>query len=288
VSRCATVVSTLALAALVASCRSAGRRVAAPVVPQDSGKLVYGTRYGRLRSLGRAEVQAAEVTTRAEYLPDDQIRFPTNVDYDIDAWTRAYVEFLPYSRTDRDGDWTSSSTGENVFGIYRRLVDYGRGGPRGGGGGTSAIGLDAFAVFPHGGDKPPRWNGVIEGQEGYYGVLNYEIANSQRNINFAAGGGAGGIVGRPGKTGRVIGGIAWTEAFPGPGFEYSTDDVRLTVENSWVWDPPEDRLFGELGFVATVWVGSVELALGYRRGLTSETVDDVVFVGFGTRLFDAF
>jgi len=274
---------SILVVALLASCRS----VAVPAPREDSGKLVYGTRFGRFRSLGRAEVQAATLTTRGEYLPDRQFRFPTTVDYDLDAYTRAHIELMPYSRTNRDVGWTSSGTGEHIYGVYRRLRDYERG-QSWEGRSTGAIGVDAFAVFPQGGDKPPRWGGVIEGEEGYFGILNYELANSNRNLNFAAGGGVGGIPGRPGKTGRVIAGVTWTEAFPGPGIEYATEDMRVSVENTWVWDPAEGRTFGELGLVATVWVGSVELALGYRRGLTSETEDDVLFLGFGTRLFDAF
>ncbi len=89
-----------------------------------------------------------------------------------------------------------------------------------------------------------------------------------------------------GDSGRILGGLVLTEALSPTGFGLSTEPTRLGIETFWVHDPVDDRTFGELGIGLSFWAGTIEVDLGYRRGLTSETQDDVFYLGFRTLMFD--
>ncbi|MFQ5503818.1 MAG: hypothetical protein ACE5F1_03355 [Planctomycetota bacterium] len=248
---------------------------------------VQPMRFGRLSHYGDTELGTARIRAAAEVLPGDQVRTVSRAEFDFDESMRPWLEFQPLSFTDEASGWESSTTGDLLFGLYRRVQAYGADGTwerRG----EPALGIDLFAVSPHGARKRPRWPGVVEGEEGYYGVGTLGFAGEERNLSFNLGGGIGGIPRRDGRSGRLLGGLGITQSLPGLGIDWSTEATRLGIEAFWVWDAPGDRVFGELTVAVSFWVGSLELSLGYRRGLSSESEDDVFFIGFGGLLFDAF
>jgi hypothetical protein len=275
--RSAVLASVAALAACAASGTSLGGSRAALLPPAG---------LARSFSYGDHEEAAADIRAAAELLPGDQLRLPVRLEYDIDGATMPWIDGLLWSMSDPDGDQDSSATSELIYGLQRRLrpPDSSQSGwPL-----VPAMSATGFIVSPHGNPKPARWQGVIESQEGYFGVLTSEWGNADNNLHLDLGGGVGGRPGEPGHSGRLIGGLGYTLGLASPGFGHSTEPMRLGIETSWVHDPVDDRTFGELGLGFSVWVGTFEIDAGYRRGLTGETHDDVFYVGFRTRFLDTF
>ena len=62
--------------------------------------------------------------------------------------------------------------------------------------------------------------------------------------------------------------------------------MRVGLETFWTLAPSENQNFGEVSFLLGFWIDTSEITVGYRAGLTAESPDWVVFVNFGTRLFD--
>ncbi|HMQ21310.1 MAG TPA: hypothetical protein PKE00_02405 [Planctomycetota bacterium] len=244
---------------------------------------------------GQAEAVGVDLEVAAEYHDRDAVLLPARMTVDLDDAIRAFVQWQPLAVTKRPDDgWDRRSSGDFVAGISQRLT----------GGGleedslTPLVSFQAFAAFPHGGPRPAQWPGVIEGEEGYFGILSSEWGSLERSVTLNLGGGVGGRVGalrpgsaferfsRPGRSGRIFTSLAFTQGLGSTGIEFATEPTRLGVEVAWLRDPVDDRDFAELHVGLSFWLGANEIDVGWRRGLSSETEDNVLYIGARVRLFD--
>ena len=258
----------------LSACATTREKWRAPLPPAGSPRTL---------SSGTHDYGSVEFASVAEFVPGKRLRFPTEITWNVDGLTAFRVEWMPFAVADRGGDdWEFAGSGELVWGLARRLMPSREDNEL-----APALSFHAFGVTPHGGRKPARWPGVVENQEGGFAVLAAEWGDDDWSLAANLGAGLGGRVGRPGYGGRVLGGLALTKAFGPTGIGLSTEPVRAGIETHWLRDPIDDRTFGELQLGVSFWVGSVEVQAGWRRGLTSETDDDVIYLGFKSLMFDA-
>jgi hypothetical protein len=265
----------LALAALVGAtgCEVSTARGLLPIAGRS-----------RLVTYGDHEEASVDFEMAVEVVDGEHIHLPVKFLFDVDGQTGPWVEWHPVG-VKHDGSWRLSSSGELLAGVHQRIS-----GPRSAqvGGFQTAFSAEAFAVFPHGGAKPARWPGVVENEEGYFVLGAGEIGNEQVTLALNLGAGVGGRPGRTGKSGRVLGGGALTYALQTTGIDYATEPSRVTLESFWTHDPIDDRTLAELSFGVSLWLGVVELDMGYRRGLTDGVPQDVFYIGIRSRAFDTF
>ena len=243
---------------------------------------------------GQAEAGGVDLAVSGDVYPGDALLLPMRMTFDLDDRLRPWADWQPAAWIDRESDgWHRGGSGDLAVGLQQRL---GNGGDEDSW--APVISANVFAVAAHGGPRPPRIPGVIEGEEGYYAILMTEWGNLDRSLTLNVGGGVGGRVGAPiagrpfefrgqrGKSGRMLASLAFTEALPATGIDFSTEPSRVGAEVFWLHDPVDDRTFAELHLGVSFWLGANEVDLGWRRGLTSETEDNVFYLGFRIRLFD--
>lgn len=236
----------------------------------------------RATSYGDHEVGGGEIRASAEVVSGEQVHLPTRVLLAIDANTSAHVEWLPFGFKDRPDGWDRSSSAELTYGLHHRIS-----------GGDEwnvwrpAISVNVFGIAPHGGPKAARWPGVVEGEEGYFGVLAAEWGNHERSVLLNVGSGVGGRPVGNGDSGRILAGAAFTQALAGTGIGFSTEPTRIGIETHFAYDPIDDRTFGELHVGLSFWLGATEVDVGYRRGIAPDSHDDVFYIGFRSRLLDS-
>lgn len=244
-------------------------------------------------SWGQAEAGGVDLATSAEAYPGDAVLLPARMTFDVDGIVRPWVEWQGLAAVDRpDGSgWERAGSGDLVYGLQQRLSS-------GGDGFAPLVSLNVFGVSPHGGPRPARWGGIIEGEEGYYGLVSSEWGDEGQSLTLNVGGGAGGRIGdrlpgrsferapRRGKSGRVFASVGWTQGLPTTAWDLATEPTRLGAELFVLHDPVDDRTFAELHLGLSFWVGTQEINVGWRRGIGSDAEDNVLYVGARVRLFD--
>lgn len=247
----------------------------------DVDRVLPAAGFGRNATYGDHDWGSAEIRVAGELVPGDQVHVPVEIFTAVDDRTSLFVEWLPVGFKERDDGWDVSSSGEITYGLHQRIARPDPLSP-----GLPALTAVLFAVSPHGGPKPARWPGVIEGEEGYFAVGGAEWSSSELSFGLNLGTGVGGRPASTGHSGRILAGAGLTWGLAPTGIGFSTEPTRLGLETFWVRDPVDDRTFGELHAGLSFWVGVTEIDLGYRRGLTDDTVDNVFYVGFRARMFD--
>lgn len=268
----------------LAACAAGG------VVPQ---RVLAPAGLARGFAWGQAEAGGVDLTVSGDHFPGDALLLPMRMSFDVDDRLRPWLDWQPLAWVDGpDANMERRGSGDLAFGVQQRLTNGGEGGL------SPLVSVNVFGVTPHGGPRPPRLPGIIEGEEGYYALLMSEWGDLERSLTLNVGAGVGGRVGsripgqrfetagQDGKSGRVLASLAFTEALPSTGVDFATEPSRLGAELFWLHDPVDDRTFAELHVGFSFWLGANEVDLGWRRGLTSETEDDVFYLGFRVRLFD--
>ncbi|MCB9880964.1 MAG: hypothetical protein H6832_18410 [Planctomycetes bacterium] len=243
---------------------------------------------------GQAEAGGVDLNVAATWHPDDAVQLPTRVTFDLDDRVRPFVIWQPFAFTNREDDsWDLRGSGDFVAGASQRLSSGGNDDLF-----SPLVSIQAFAVFPHGGPRPPLWPGIIEGEEGYFALLSSEWGDMDRSFTLNVGGGAAGRVGsfvtgssfvrntQAGRGGRVFASCAFTQGLGSTGIEFATEPSRLGAELAYLRDPVDDRDYLELHVGLSFWLGANEIDIGWRRGLTSDTEDNVLYIGSRVRLFD--
>lgn len=253
--------------------------------PVQVDNLLAPAAMSRLASVGERSEGVANTRLSIENAPDEVIRFVNRIDFDFDEDFRPFFEWQPLSYNKRlDESYKSSTTGDIMLGFNYKLGDV-RIGLGGQGYLDARTGIEVFAVFPHGNTELARWSGIIEGEEGFYARGIAEFGNEIRSLVLNFGVGAGGRPKRGGKTGRIMGGVAWSEALPILG-AVGEERTRFGLETFWVEDQVGRRSFGEISISISTWFGATELSLGFRKGILKDNEDNTLFLSFATRLLD--
>ncbi|MEZ5988006.1 MAG: hypothetical protein R3F30_02540 [Planctomycetota bacterium] len=286
----------LLLAALGLGACAAPRVPAGPAqgaAPLGRAEVLAEPAWSRMSSTPRRDEGTARFDLAFEAQdPGDRgreaLRFVNRIGYDVDPVFRARFEWQPLTWVDdASGDRSASTTGDVVLGVDARLLESVQ--PLS----ESTVvdvegGLDLFGVIPTGQPKPPRWPGVIESEEGLFMLGNLRAGSRDRGLGLDLGGGLAGLPGSTSRTGRLLGGLSWTEGLGLRPGDLGLDGARLGVGTFWTHDFGGHRSFGELSVHLTLAIETVELDFGFRAGLTPESPDRIFTVMFGTRLFDVF
>ncbi len=273
----------------LASCAS-GTKVDGPepqqYIPRGQGILIQPLTWSRLSTSERRDEGVATFDLAFEGQDDDILRFVNRNDYDFDSIWRAYIVWQPLSWVnDGTGSYGKSTTGDVRMGLNGRLFESVL--PMGDGQALDLEGgIEAFAIWPTGQPKPPRWAGVVDSNEGYFLLGNLRGGNHMQSLALNLGAGAQQQPGSVGYTARYLMGAAYNRGFAFGPHENGGSGLRLGAETFWTLAPAENQNFGELSLLLGFWVDTAEITLGYRAGLTSESPDWVLFINVGTRLFD--
>lgn len=274
-------VATLALAA----CANQG------VMPK---RVLAPAGFTRTFSWAQADAGGVDLSVSAETYPGDAVLLPARMTFDVDDSIRPWAEWQGLAFVDRPDDvgFERAGSGDFVYGLQQRLSAGGEGAF------SPLVSLNFFGIAPHGGPRPARWAGLIEGEEGYYGMLMTEWGDADRSAVLNLGAGAGGRVGdriagrnferahQVGKSGRVFGSLALTQGFATTGWDLTTEATRVGAELFVLHDPVDDRNIAELELGVSFWYGTNEINVGFRHGLTSDSEDNVFYLGFRVRAFD--
>ena len=254
--------------------------------PVGRGTLIKPLTWSRVTTSERRDDGVANFDLAFEGQDDDILRFVNRNEYDFDSVWRAYLVWQPASWVkDSQGSYGFSTTGDVRMGLNARLFE-----------GVLPVeegkaldleaGVEVFAVWPTGQPKPPRWAGVVDSNEGYFVLGNVRGGSNSQSLALNLGAGGQQQPGSTGYTARYLMGAAWNQ---GIGFNpqaFGEAGMRVGLETFWTLAPAEDQDFGEVSLLLGFWVDTAEITVGYRAGLTEESPDWVLFVNFGTRLFD--
>ena len=276
---------------LLASCAT-GSRVGRPdAVDQDfrpvgQGTLIRPLTWSRVMTSARRDDGVARFDLAFEGQDDEILRFVNRNEYDFDSVWRTYVVWQPLSWVDDgQGSDRKSTTGDVRLGVNARWFQ-----------GVLPVadgqaldleaGVEAFAVWPTGQPKAPRWPGVVDSNEGYFVVGNVRGGNHSQSLALNLGAGGQQQPGTTGYTARYLMGAAFNQGIGFGPHDSGESGLRIGLESFWTLAPAEDQEFGEVSLLLGFWVDTAEITVGYRAGLTEESPDWVLFVNFGTRLFD--
>ncbi len=266
--------------------------VSACTPTRGGNAFLHPVAHTRLEHYGDGDYGGSQIRMRADVHRGEYITSSARLSFGVTEETHVWVELPVLTWDDRGNqDWDVSETGDTAFGLTQRLAGIQQAVE--GGSLMPALAFHVAGVAPHGGRKPARLPGLIEGEETYYALLSAEWAlrgfrGRSLTLSTNLGGGLGGHPSRVSRGGRAIGGVVLTHSLGVPGFGLSTEEMKLGLETHWVLDPPGGREFGEFSVGLGVPLGTYELNFGVRFGLTDETEDRLYYIGFGSQLFDAF